>query len=78
MSSLTTLAPLPPHKTIMRRCFPWSGGFDCIFRNEEVGGSNPPSSTKCPGQGVGVTQKSVGFLRSRHERLHRRPTRFAL
>jgi hypothetical protein len=47
-----TTAPRPPHKTIMRRCFPWSGGFDCIFRNEGVTGSNPVSSTECPGQGV--------------------------
>ena len=32
--------------------FPWSEGFDRIFRNEEVTGSNPVSSTKRAGQGV--------------------------
>jgi len=31
--------------------FPWSEGFDHIFRNEGVTGSNPVSSTKDPGQG---------------------------
>ena len=30
---------------------PWSEGFDHIFRNEGVTGSNPVSSTKHPGQG---------------------------
>jgi len=43
---LTSLAPQPPHKTLNRCCPPWSRRFDRIFRNEGVGGSNPPSSTK--------------------------------
>lgn len=48
--SLTSLGPQPPHKPAERYRFPWSEGFDRIFRNEGVGGSNPPSSTKPPGQ----------------------------
>jgi hypothetical protein len=51
LSSLTPLAPRPPHSTVWTRRFPWSEGFDRIFRNEEVAGSNPASSTKHPGQG---------------------------
>ena len=49
--SLASFAPQPPHKTVNARRLPWSGGFDRIFRNEEVAGSNPASSTERPRQG---------------------------
>jgi len=49
---LTSLAPQPLHSPGIGGRFPWSQRFDRIFRNEGVGGSNPPSSTKRPGQSV--------------------------
>jgi hypothetical protein len=49
--SLTSLGPQRPHRTVTTCRFPCSQRFDHIFRNEGVTGSNPPSSTKCPGQG---------------------------
>ena len=75
---LTSLAPQPPHKPLELCRFPWSRAFDRIFRNEEVGGSNPPSSTERPGQG-----EFGEFVRSPDSTscdltLHRRPTRSAL
>ncbi len=39
------IAPQPLNSAAKRRCFPWSEGFDRIFRNEGVTGSNPVSST---------------------------------
>ena len=48
---LTSLAPQPAHQPALGCRFPWSEGFDRIFRNEGVTGSNPVSSTKRPGQG---------------------------
>jgi len=48
---LTTFAPQPLHKPGTRSRFPWSEGFDRIFRNEGVTGSNPVSSTKTPWSG---------------------------
>ena len=48
---LTTFAPQPLHKPGTRSRFPWSEGFDRIFRNEKAAGSNPASSTERPGQG---------------------------
>ena len=42
---LTSLAPQPRHRTQNCARFPWSEGFDCIFRNEGATGSNPVSST---------------------------------
>jgi hypothetical protein len=42
---LTSLVPQPRHRTVLGRRFPWSQHFDHIFRNEEVTGSNPVSST---------------------------------
>ena len=48
---LTTLAPQPRHRPAKAVRFSWSQGFDHIFRKEEVGGSNPVSSTERPGQG---------------------------
>jgi hypothetical protein len=41
-----TAAPQDPQMSLN----PWSGRFDCIFRNEEVTGSNPVSSTERPFQ----------------------------
>jgi hypothetical protein len=43
---LTTLVPQRTHRTAEARRFPWSKRFDHIFRNEEVTGSNPVSSTQ--------------------------------
>ena len=42
---LTTLVPQPLPRPTDACQIPWSGGFDRIFRNEEVAGSNPASST---------------------------------
>jgi hypothetical protein len=42
---LTWLVPQPRHKHPEWPDNPWSERFDRIFRNEGVGGSNPPSST---------------------------------
>jgi len=47
---LTSLDPQPPHKGANDCRSSWSQGFEHIFCNEGVGGSNPPSSTKRPGQ----------------------------
>jgi hypothetical protein len=47
---LTSLGPQLPHKTVNACRSLWSEGFDRIFRNEGVTGSNPVSSTKSPGQ----------------------------
>ncbi len=47
---LTSLGPQPPHKIRDINRFPWSEGFDRIFHNERVTGTNPVSSTKPPGQ----------------------------
>jgi hypothetical protein len=56
--SLTSLAPQLSHRTANACRFPWSGGFDRIFRNEGVAywlrqsvGSNPVSFTETDGQG---------------------------
>ena len=56
--------------------FPWSEGFDCIFRNEKVGGSNLPSSTKRPGQSVFLPPSGSIDSRSVSLVLHTRPTGF--
>ena len=45
-----SLAPQTLHKPGIGGRFPWSEAFDRIFRNEEVAGSNPASSTDRPGQ----------------------------
>jgi hypothetical protein len=37
------LTPQPPHRLTRARRFAWSEGFDRIFRNEGVTGSNPPA-----------------------------------
>jgi len=42
---LTPLVPQTLHRTSNRYRFPWSERCDRIFRNEEVAGSNPASST---------------------------------
>ena len=42
---LTSLVPQTRHKTSILPLNAWSQGFDRIFRNEEVTGSNPVSST---------------------------------
>ena len=43
---LTSLVPQPRHKHPEWLQTPWSEGFDRIFRNEGVTGSNPVSSTE--------------------------------
>ena len=48
---LTSLVPQPRHRTVNGCHFPWSERFEHIFRNEEVTGSNPVTSTESPGQG---------------------------
>ena len=48
---LTSLGPQLPHKPVNRPYNSWSELFDRIFRNEGVTGSNPVSSTICPGRG---------------------------
>ncbi len=48
---LTSLGPQPPHNAAIADRSPWSEGYDRIFRNEGVTGSNPVSSTKHSGQG---------------------------
>ena len=48
MSHIARPTAAPQTRQIGR--FPWSERFDCIFRNEEVAGSNPASSTECPVQ----------------------------
>jgi hypothetical protein len=45
---LTPLVPQPRHRTANACRFPSSEGFDRMFRNEEVAGSNPASSTNAP------------------------------
>jgi hypothetical protein len=56
---LTSLAPQPRHKTLIERRFPWYRRFDLIFRNDEVTGSNPVSSTESPGQGRATLLRGV-------------------
>ncbi len=48
---LTPLGPQARHRPANVCGFPWSEGFDCIFRNEGATGSNPVSSTKKPWSG---------------------------
>ena len=59
---LTLLVPQPLHRTVKARRFPWSEGFERMFRNEEVAGSNPASSTKRPGQGVVGASERLLFV----------------
>jgi len=40
---LTPLVPQPPHSMVNGCRFPWSEGFERMFRNEGVTGSNPVS-----------------------------------
>jgi hypothetical protein len=72
---LTWLAPQPPHKPAYWQHCPWSDGFDRIFRNEGVTGSNPVSSTESPGQGPVLDRLTDRQHPSLDLWLHRRPTR---
>ena len=54
--------------------FPWSEGFDRMFRNEGITGSNPVSSTNRPGQGDFCSPSRLARFGIRSLALHRRPT----
>ena len=47
---------------------PWSERFERIFRNEEVGGSNPPSSTERPSRANSRGQPACPIPGSAHPR----------